>query len=94
METLDKTSGIGRFFSRIKEDLKAVYDRDPAARNDFEILINYSGLHAIWGHRISRFLWKNKFHTLARTFSQFIRFLTGIEIHPGAVIGSQARLRF
>jgi serine O-acetyltransferase len=87
METLENKTGIELFFSRIKEDLKAVYDRDPAARNDFEILLNYAGLHAIWGHRVSHYLWKNEFHTLARTFSQFVRFLTGVEIHPGAVIG-------
>lgn len=74
-------------FSRIKEDINSVFDRDPAARNTFEVLTNYPGLHAIWFHRISHKLWRKDWLWLARTLSTFARWLTGIEIHPGATIG-------
>jgi serine O-acetyltransferase len=74
-------------FSRIKEDINSVFDRDPAARNTFEVLTNYPGLHAIWLHRISHKLWIKNWKLLARLFSTFSRWLTGVEIHPGAVLG-------
>lgn len=74
-------------FSRIKEDINSVFERDPAARNFFEVLTNYPGLHAIWLHRISHKLWKKDWKWLARSLSTFSRWLTGVEIHPGAVIG-------
>ncbi|TYK65964.1 serine O-acetyltransferase [Colwellia echini] len=74
-------------FSRIKEDINSVFDRDPAARTSLEVLLNYPGLHAIWCHRISHKLWKANWKLLARIFSTFSRWLTGIEIHPGATIG-------
>ena len=74
-------------FERIKEDIKSVYHRDPAARNTFEILTNYPGLHAIWFHRLSHKLWTAGWKWLARTISTFSRWLTGIEIHPGAKLG-------
>lgn len=74
-------------FSRIKEDIKSVFDRDPAARNTFEVLTNYPGLHAIWFHRLSHKLWRKDWLWLARTLSTFSRWLTGVEIHPGATIG-------
>ncbi|MDO6474941.1 serine O-acetyltransferase [Alteromonas sp. 1_MG-2023] len=74
-------------FPRIKEDIKGVFHRDPAARNTFEVLTNYPGLHAIWLHRISHKLWKHDLKWLARTLSTFSRWLTGIEIHPGATLG-------
>ncbi|WOH37376.1 serine O-acetyltransferase [Thalassotalea fonticola] len=74
-------------FSRIREDIKSVFDRDPAARTTFEVLTNYPGLHAIWGHCISNWLWQRKFKWLARTVSTLFRWLTGVEIHPGATIG-------
>ncbi|HBI03168.1 MAG TPA: serine O-acetyltransferase [Paenibacillaceae bacterium] len=74
-------------FDRMKEDVKVVFDRDPAARSTFEVILTYSGLHAIWFHRVSHWLWKLKLYTLARMISQLARFLTGIEIHPGAQIG-------
>ena len=74
-------------FSRIKEDIQSVFHRDPAARTTFEVLTNYPGLHAIWLHRISHKLWCNNFKWLARTLSTFSRWLTGIEIHPGATLG-------
>jgi serine O-acetyltransferase len=84
---VNEAASLRGFFSEIRNEIKSVYDRDPAARSDLEILINYSGLHAIWGHRISNYLWMKKLYFLARSLSQFIRFLTGIEIHPGAKIG-------
>ncbi len=68
------------------EDLGVIFERDPAARNVWEVLL-YPGLHAIFWHRISHFLFQRKFKFLARLISQFARFLTGIEIHPGAKIG-------
>ncbi|REL27909.1 serine O-acetyltransferase [Thalassotalea euphylliae] len=74
-------------FSRIKEDINSVFDRDPAARNSFEVLTNYPGLHAVWFHRVSHKLWKRDWKWLARSISTFSRWLTGIEIHPGATIG-------
>ncbi|RHW77461.1 serine O-acetyltransferase [Colwellia sp. RSH04] len=76
-------------FDRIKEDINSVFDRDPAARTSFEVLLNYPGLHAIWFHRISHKLWKANWKLLARLFSTFSRWLTGIEIHPGATIGKR-----
>jgi len=74
-------------FSRIKEDIKSVFDRDPAARNTFEILTNYPGMHAIWIHRLSHKLWRHNWKLLARLISTFSRWLTGVEIHPGATLG-------
>jgi len=71
----------------IREDLKAAREHDPAARGDAEIAVVYSGLHAVWVHRIAHWLWKNEHCTLARIISQLNRFFTGIEIHPGATIG-------
>ena len=68
-------------------DVKAVFNRDPAARNILEVLFCYSGLHATIFHRIAHFLWKIKFPVLPRMISQISRFFTGIEIHPGAQIG-------
>ena len=76
-------------FERIKEDIKSVYHRDPAARNTFEILTNYPGLHAIWFHRLSHRLWTAGWKWLARTISTFSRWLTGVEIHPGAKLGKR-----
>ncbi len=73
--------------ARIKEDIKTVFARDPAARNIFEVLTSYPGLHAIWMHRIAHFLWIHGEKTLARIISHLTRFFTGIEIHPGARIG-------
>jgi serine O-acetyltransferase len=71
----------------IRADIQAVFDRDPAARSTLEVVLTYSGLHAIWMHRIAHALYKRKWFLLARIISQFNRFLTGIEIHPGAKIG-------
>lgn len=74
-------------FKRMKEDIDVVFEQDPAARSSFEVVLTYSGLHAIWAHRIAHALYKNKFFSLARATSQISRFFTGIEIHPGAKIG-------
>lgn len=71
----------------IIEDIRCAINRDPAARNWFEVLINYSGLHAIWFHRIAHWLWVHKLFFPARWLSQTARWLTGVEIHPGAKIG-------
>ena len=73
--------------SRIREDLGAVMLRDPAARNQLEILITYPGVHALWAHRIEHWLWKRKLKFIARILASRTRNITGIEIHPGAVIG-------
>jgi len=74
-------------FKTIREDIQSVLDRDPAARNAFEVMLCYPGLHAVWTHRITHKLWKSGFKLLARWLSQIARSLTGIEIHPGATIG-------
>lgn len=71
----------------LKEDIKTVFARDPAARNVAEVLLCYPGLHALWLHRLAHFLWRHKFWLLARFLSHINRFLTGIEIHPAARIG-------
>ncbi|MDV2079300.1 serine O-acetyltransferase [Marinobacter xestospongiae] len=74
-------------FSRLKEDVQSVFHRDPAARNTFEVLTNYPGLHALLLHRFAHWLWNLGLKWLARTVSTISRWLTGIEIHPGATIG-------
>nr|WP_297459110.1 serine O-acetyltransferase [uncultured Halomonas sp.] len=74
-------------FSRLREDINSVFDRDPAARNFLEVLTNYPGLHALLAHRLSHWLWHRNLKWLARSISTLFRWLTGIEIHPGARIG-------
>jgi serine O-acetyltransferase len=74
-------------FKTLQDDIHSVFERDPAARSTMEILLCYPGLHALWGHRISHWLWSHKMRLPARWFSQISRALTGIEIHPGAKIG-------
>lgn len=74
-------------FARIREDIASVFDRDPAARNTWEVLTCYPGFHALLSHRIAHRLWIAKFRWLARVMSHFARWITGIEIHPGATIG-------
>jgi serine O-acetyltransferase len=74
-------------FGRTREDIATARLRDPAARSGFEIWLTYSGLHAIWGYRWAHLLWRWRLKLLARIHSQFVRFLTGVEIHPGATIG-------
>ncbi|MEJ2360288.1 MAG: serine O-acetyltransferase [Gammaproteobacteria bacterium] len=74
-------------FSRLKEDIDCVFDRDPAARSRFEVLTTYPGVHAVLFHRLAHGLWRRHWKWLARWFSAFARWFTGIEIHPGARIG-------
>lgn len=74
-------------FKRLRYDINSIKRRDPAARNSFEVFLLYAGLHAVIWHRISHWLFIHKMLFLARVFSQWGRFFTGIEIHPGATIG-------
>jgi serine O-acetyltransferase len=73
--------------ARIREDVAAAKLRDPAARSGIEIALLYPGLHAIWAHRVWHALWTRKARFIARAGSQITRWMTGIEIHPGATIG-------
>jgi len=73
----------------IKEDIRTVFKKDPAARSVLEVIICYPGLHAIWFHRIAHFLWNKHLKLLSRFISHVSRFLTGIEIHPGASVGKR-----
>ncbi|TFC29387.1 serine O-acetyltransferase [Cryobacterium sp. TMT2-18-3] len=73
--------------SSIREDLAMARAHDPAARSNIEVFLAYSGLHAVWSYRVSHRLWEAGLRLPARLLSQFTRFLTGIEIHPGARIG-------
>ena len=74
-------------FERMREDIQSVFHRDPAARSAFEVLTCYPGLHAVWLHRLAHCLWGHGWKWLARLVSNFGRWLTGIEIHPGAKVG-------
>lgn len=76
-------------FSQIRDDINSVFDRDPAARSSLEVLFCYPGLHAVWLHRIAHWFWRRELFFLGRFVSQFSRFVTGIEIHPGARIGKR-----
>ncbi|NEM91935.1 serine O-acetyltransferase EpsC [Galbitalea soli] len=72
---------------RMREDVRAARLRDPAARSSAEIVLAYSGVHAVWGYRWAHWLWTHRLYLAARIHSQWVRFLTGVEIHPGATIG-------
>lgn len=74
-------------FATLRHDIQSVLDRDPAARGTLEILLCYPGLHAVWGHRVSHWLWRRGARILARWVSQLARGWTGIEIHPAATLG-------
>jgi serine O-acetyltransferase len=74
-------------FGHLREDIRAVFDRDPAARSFWEVLTCYPGIHALLLHRLAHGLWRRQLRWLARFVAHFSRFLTGIEIHPGATIG-------
>ena len=74
-------------FEGIREDIRSVFHRDPAARTSVEVLLNCPGLHAVLMHRLAHKLWTMDFKLSARFISSFSRWLTGIEIHPGATIG-------
>ncbi|MBZ5645701.1 MAG: serine O-acetyltransferase [Acidobacteriia bacterium] len=76
-----------RFFRAVREDIASVFERDPAARSYFEVLTCYPGLYSLWSHHLEHWLWAHGLRWMARFLSQVSRFWTGIEIHPGAVIG-------
>ena len=73
----------------IVEDIDTALAKDPAARNRLEVLLTYPGVHAVWGYRIAHFLWQIKLKLLARIYSNWIRAVTGVEIHPAAKIGKR-----
>lgn len=73
--------------ARIREDIRCIFDRDPAARSTWEVLTCYPGLHALWLHRMAHWFWVRRLHWLGRFISHLARWFTGIEIHPGATIG-------
>lgn len=75
------------WLERLREDIDSILQRDPAARSRWEVLTCYPGLHALWLHRLAHFLWTKRWRWLARFISHLTRWLTGIEIHPGATIG-------
>jgi serine O-acetyltransferase len=74
-------------FARTREDIATARLRDPAARTGFEVWLTYPGVHAVWGYRWANWLWRHNLKLWARVHSQWTRFLTGVEIHPGATIG-------
>ena len=76
-----------KFLHMLKKDIRVVFERDPAARSYLEVILCYPGLHAIWLYRIAHWFYKRKFVLIPRLISNLARFLTGIEIHPGATIG-------
>jgi serine O-acetyltransferase len=76
-------------FRRIHDDIQAVKDRDPAATSAASVLFNYPGIHAIWAHRVTSWLWAHGRRGFSRWLSEVARFYTGVEIHPGAVIGDR-----
>src|SRR4030042_648866 len=71
----------------LRRDVDAALERDPAARSAFEVVLSYPGLHALWGYRMAHWMWQHNLKLLGRLLSQWVRSLTGIEIHPGALIG-------
>lgn len=79
--------GMFGWLRAMKEDIEAVFERDPAAKNVLEVVLAYPGLHAVWIYRIAHKFYRARLYTLARLISHIGRFLTGIEIHPGAKIG-------
>ena len=74
-------------FKLLREDLQTIFAKDPAARSTIEVLCCYPGLHAIWNHRVAHFIWRHHMRLCGRLMSHAARFVTGIEIHPGATIG-------
>jgi serine O-acetyltransferase len=92
VETISTTSNLtggkhNRLLASLRNDVRSAIERDPAARSSLEIVLLYPGLHALWGHRIAHRLWSSNHKLTGRLLSQFIRNLTGVEIHPGAIIG-------
>jgi serine O-acetyltransferase len=80
---------VSVLFKTLREDIQTVFAKDPAANSRLEVLLFYPGLHALWFHRLAHLLWQHKLRFLARLLSHISRFLTGIEIHPGARIGKR-----
>ncbi len=76
-------------FKTIRDQIKGIMLRDPAARSPFEVILCYPGFHAVMAHRVAHWLWRRGWRIAARAVSQFSRFATGIEIHPGAIIGKR-----
>ena len=74
---------------RVREDIRSIMERDPAARTRLEVLLCYPGLWAVWIHRVSHWLWRHKLRLPARILSQVARFYTGVDIHPGALLGAR-----
>jgi len=74
-------------FKIIREDIQTVFEKDPAAKNFLEVILCYPGLHALWFHRVAHFFYRRKEYVIARLISHISRWITGIEIHPGAAIG-------
>lgn len=74
-------------FTAARRDLRAARERDPAARTIREVVFTYAGVHAVWGHRLNHWLWTHGLHLVARVGSALVRWLTGVEIHPGARLG-------
>ncbi|MFP9192041.1 serine O-acetyltransferase [Natronosalvus vescus] len=79
-------------FGRMREDVRAMAERDPAAKSALEVFLCYPGLHALWMHRLAHQLWRGNWRLLARVLSQLARFLTGVEIHPAARIGRRVTI--
>jgi serine O-acetyltransferase len=84
---LAKPFNLVSMFERLREDIQTILNKDPAAKSRLEVILCYPGVHALLFHRVAHCAWKKGFRTLARFISQWARFLTGIEIHPGARIG-------
>ncbi len=74
-------------FRTMRNDIRAVFNRDPAAHSTLEVMLAYPGLHALWGYRVAHWFWTHHMLLIGRLISHFVRSLTGIEIHPAAVIG-------
>lgn len=75
------------WLERIREDIDSVMQRDPAAQSALQVFLCSPGLHAVWAHRVNHWLWRHHWRLMARILSQFTRFWTGVEIHPGALLG-------
>ena len=79
-------------FKRIREDIRAMLERDPAARHPLEVFLCYPGMHALWAHRVNHWLWNHRLRLLARLLAHIVRRRTGVEIHPGARIGRRVTI--
>ncbi|RQG93316.1 serine O-acetyltransferase [Natrarchaeobius halalkaliphilus] len=79
-------------FGRLREDIRAMCDRDPAATGCLEVALCYPGVHAVWGHRVAHWLWNRGLRLAARLFAHVVRLLTGVEIHPAATIGQRVTI--